>query len=131
LVKNEDSCRSLNAIHIFCNDQIKIAKALLYQVTSQYDDLMSDIDALYENDLYFMVNLETIFKKLKERNVDEAFYGNIPPTMDGREITYTLFDWVSIEDVHLMQKEGYGEMAALQKLSSYLKQKTYKLEKKI
>eukprot|EP01124_Arcella_intermedia_P035369 TRINITY_DN8990_c0_g1_i2.p1 TRINITY_DN8990_c0_g1~~TRINITY_DN8990_c0_g1_i2.p1 ORF type:complete len:449 (+),score=124.33 TRINITY_DN8990_c0_g1_i2:78-1424(+) len=108
--------------------QIQSSNSLYQEVKRTYDDLGSKVEVICETYLKTMRELQIVFIRLREIKVEDCFCENLQD-IDHKTRTQTLFDWVPIEEVHKMQNEAYSELAAMQKLGSYLRKTGSKLEK--
>jgi len=84
------------------------------QTTAQWSTLAQDVDKLFDSDSDIMKKLYKSLSVLKKKKIHPTLYQNVPPSIPESERTYTLYDWVGIEELNERRNEALQEMAELQ-----------------
>jgi hypothetical protein len=128
--KIQNSHQSVELIASVLQKQIHDAEELHRQTTTQWSTLAQDVDKLFDSDSDIMKKLYKSLSVLKKKKIHPTLYQNVPPSIPESERTYTLYDWVGIEELNERRNEALQEMAELQKLSSYLRDNIRKMQAK-
>jgi hypothetical protein len=128
--KIQNSHQSIELIASVLQKQIHDAEELHRQTTTQWSTLAQDVDKLFDSDSDIMKKLYKSLSVLKKKKIHPTLYQNVPPSIPESERTYTLYDWVGIEELNERRNEALQEMAELQKLSSYLRDNIRKMQAK-
>jgi hypothetical protein len=90
------------------------AEEMAHQLKTQCTSLAGEVDKLYHADEDIMKQLHKSLLTLQKKKIHQALYKDLPASLPEHQRTFTLFDWVGIEDVNERKNEALQEMAELQ-----------------